>query len=223
MINIKSSLIGLWGLASLPAMAAPLVDVTTLIPDIVLDVRYHGSFNFVGEPIDGYLQPKCLLTEPAAKALQAVQLNAKTQGLTLKIFDCYRPQRAVDHFVRWAKDLDDIRMKQTFYPQVDKSMLFAEGYIAERSGHSRGSTVDLTLATIAEGKARELDMGSHYDFFDPLSHTDNPSVSPEASANRQRLVELMTGQGFKNLPEEWWHYTLVDEPYPDTYFNVPVQ
>ena len=205
--------------------SAPLVDVETLIPDAILDIRYHSSYNFVGEVIDGYRAPKCLLTGPAAEALAAVQERARQRDMTLKIFDCYRPQQAVDHFVRWAEDLDDTKMKQVFFPNVAKAALFEEGYIAAKSGHSRGSTVDLTLVSLDAdgGRVGELEMGTPFDFFDPLSHTDNPAVTGEARENRQLLKSLMAEQGFSNLPEEWWHYTLEDEPFPDTYFDDPVE
>ena len=212
-------------LFSLPAWGAPLVDVETRIPDAIFDIRYHSSYNFVGKPIEGYVQPKCLLTEPAADALAAVQKQAQQRGMTLKIFDCYRPQRAVDHFVAWAEDLEDTGMKSVFYPSVNKADLFDKGYIAAKSGHSRGSTVDLTLVALdgTSGDIGELDMGTPFDFFDPLSHTDSPEVGDTVRKNRLLLKTLMTAQGFENLPEEWWHYTLADEPYPDTYFDVPVE
>jgi D-alanyl-D-alanine dipeptidase len=200
---------------------ANFVDVAEFIPGVIMDIRYFTSNNFVGEPIDGYRQAKCLLTRRAAKALRTVQESVAEEGLALKIFDCYRPQRAVDHFVRWAKDLNDTGMKPQFYPNVDKAALFSKGYIAEKSGHSRGSTVDLTLVDAVTGQA--LDMGTAYDFFDPLSHTENAAVSVTARHNRQRLKVVMEEHGFANLPEEWWHYTLVDEPHPYRYFNFAVE
>ncbi|MCK9502687.1 MAG: M15 family metallopeptidase [Porticoccaceae bacterium] len=197
------------------------VDVAEFIPGVLLDIRYFTSNNFVGETIAGYRQPKCLLTRRAAKALRTVQESVAEEGLTLKIFDCYRPQQAVDHFVRWAQDLDDNRMKDTFYPNINKDELFAKGYIAAQSGHSRGSTVDLTLVDAVTGQA--VDMGTDYDFFDPLSHTDSPTVNEQVRSNRQRLKVVMEEHGFANLPEEWWHYTLVDEPHPYRYFNFEVE
>ena len=209
------------GLACTAGKASPLIDVEGLAPGLILDIRYHSSDNFVGAPIAGYNRAKCLLTKSAATALAAAQNSATARGLSLKVFDCYRPQQAVDQFVRWAKDLNDTRKKPGFYPYVFKSELFAKGYIAEKSGHSRGSTVDLTLVSVDTGKA--LDMGTPFDFFDPLSHTDNPLASTTAQQNRRLLRSLMTAQGFKNLPQEWWHYTLISEPFPDTYFNVPVE
>lgn len=200
------------------------VDVVQFIPGVIADIRYASTFNFTGVTINGYEAPKCLLTREAATALKKVREVLAEENLTLKIFDCYRPQRAVDHFVAWAKVLTDTRMKARFYPNVDKSALFEKGYIAAQSGHSRGSTVDLTLVSLGGSTGvGELDMGTAYDFFDPLSHTDNPDVSDAARANRQRLKTAMEAQGFVNLPEEWWHYTLKDEPYPDRYFNFPVK
>lgn len=204
--------------------ANPLVDAADYLPSAIFDIRYYTEKNFVGEPINGYQAPKCLLTRPAAKALQQVQQEVAEQGLTLKIFDCYRPQRAVDHFVRWTDDLDDTRMQAIHYPVLAKQHLFQLGYIAAKSGHSRGSTVDLALVSVAkDGKTHRLDMGTPFDFFDPLSHTDNPHFTGTVADNRQQLKQVMTQHGFKNLPEEWWHYTLEDEPYPDTYFDYPVR
>lgn len=195
--------------------------VSEAIPDAVLDVRYYSDYNFVGVRIDGYLAPRVILTHPAAKALAAVQADLKPFGLSVKVYDGYRPQRAVDHFVRWGKDLDDTRMKPQFYPGVDKKNLFRDGYIAEKSGHSRGSTVDLTIMDTKTGK--ELDMGSPFDFFGSNSWPENLTMSPEVRANRALLRLVMARHGFKSLTTEWWHFTLNDEPYPDTYFDFPVQ
>lgn len=181
----------------------------------MLEIRYATAHNFVGKSIDGYSRPRCLLTGPAARALQAVQAELMARKRSLQIYDCYRPQQAVDQFVRWAEDLNDTAMKVEFYPNVAKQELFAQGYIAARSGHSRGSTVDLTIAG--------LDMGTPFDLFDPLSHTDNPDIGAGPAGNRQLLRALMQKHGFRNLPEEWWHYTLENEPYPDRYFNFPVE
>jgi len=195
------------------------VDVHGRIPGIETEIRYAGTSNFVGEVIDGYDAPRCLLTAPAADALTCAQQRVTAEGLGLRVYDCYRPQRAVDHFARWAADLSDQRTKPTYYPNVDKATLFDAGYIARRSGHSRGSTVDLTLV---EGGA-PLDMGTPFDFFDPASHTDSPAVSDTALHNRSMLRDAMEACGFENLAEEWWHYTLRDEPYPDRYFDDPVE
>ena len=207
------------------APAAPsLVSLADLAPGIHLDVRYAGSDNFVGAPVDGYERPTCLLSEPAARALAQVQLDLEAEGLGLRVFDCYRPRRAVAHFVRWARDLGDQRTKAAYYPRVEKARLFAEGYIAERSGHSRGSTVDLTLvARGAEGRAAELDMGTPFDLFDTRSHTESPEVTPAQRESRLRLRTALARRGFRNYPLEWWHYTLEDEPYPDRDFDVPVR
>lgn len=200
------------------------VDVARKVSGVIMDMRYASSVNFVGTPIDGYNNATCLLTKDAASALQAVQQELADKKLTLKIFDCYRPQRAVDHFVRWAQHLNDTPTKPDHYPNVEKSQLFAQGYIAERSGHSRGSTLDLTLVGLG-GKyaADELEMGTDYDYFDPASHTDSKLVDDQAQANRQLLKNAMEEQGFVSLPEEWWHFTLKNEPYPDTYFDFEVE
>jgi zinc D-Ala-D-Ala dipeptidase len=209
-----------------PLLPAGFVDTAAVVPGLVVDMRYFGSDNFVGERIDGYEQPRCLLSAPAAKALAAVARDLAVRGLALKAFDCYRPQRAVAHFVRWAQRLDDVKRKAEFYPDVDKRNLFRDGYIAERSGHSRGSTIDLTLVRRADGSARagrELEMGSPFDFFSPRSWPSDTSVSSEAQQNRALLAAAMTRRGFKPYDKEWWHFTLADEPFPDTYFDFPVR
>lgn len=198
------------------------VDIYQIIPGVLLDIRYDTPNNFVGTRIDGYLQPKCLLTHKAARALKQVQLDLKRDNLGLKIFDCYRPQMAVDHFVRWAENLKDTKMKTEFYPNVAKKDLFKDGYIAAKSSHSRGSTVDLTLVQFIPGIPM-LDMGTPFDFFDPLSHTMSPDITALSRFNRMVLKAAMEKRGFKNLAEEWWHFTLKNEPYPDTYFNFPVE
>jgi len=224
---------------------APFVLLSEVSPSIVQDLRYATSNNFVGTPIDGYLEPACLLSLPAATALKAVQQDVLSFGLSLKVYDCYRPQRAVDHFARWASDLHDQQMKQRFYPEVDKASLFALGYIAEQSGHSRGSTIDITLipafsAATSHNRVSEtlsdcrspkrlrypddsLDMGTGYDCFDPLAHTENLKVSDEARRNRLLLKTVMEKHGFVNYEREWWHYTLREEPFPKTYFDFPVR
>lgn len=192
-----------------------------ILPDAVYDVRYFGKDNFVGERIDGYHAPRVVLTRDAASALAGVQKDLAPFGLGLKIFDGYRPQDAVLHFVRWAEDLEDVRMKHKFYPDVQKKNLFRDGYIAGKSGHSRGSTVDLTIIDIKTGQ--ELDMGTGFDFFGPKSWPDNKDMSIEVRCNRGLLRSVMVHNGFKPLKEEWWHFTLEFEPYPETYFNFPVQ
>lgn len=197
------------------------VNVNASIPDAVFDIRYASNENFLGTRVDGYAQPVCLLTEPAAAALQRVQQDLKQRGYALKIFDCYRPQRAVDHFVRWVGDVHDRKMKAHYYPNEAKSDLIEEGYIADRSRHSRGSTLDVTLVKKDDGT--ELDMGTPYDYFDALSNTSDPRITGELKANRLILKTVMEKHGFVNYAKEWWHYTLRDEPYPDTYFDFPVQ
>ena len=204
--------------------APDLVDVTTLAPSIRTDMRYADADNFVGEPVDGYEAARCLLARPAAEALAGVQRRLAADGLGLLVYDCYRPQRAVDHFVRWAEDTADVHTKAEHYPDVPKSRLFEEGYIAARSGHSRASTADLTMVRVAgDGSAQPLDMGTPFDFFDPRSHTESPDVTQAQHANRVRLRDAMEAGGFHNYVDEWWHYTLNDEPYPDTYFDVVVR
>ena len=197
------------------------VSVSDVIPDALLDVRYYTTYNFVGERIDGYEQPVVLMTKEAAAALALVNRDMRAQGLRLVVYDAYRPQRAVDHFVRWAEDVSDTRMKAIFYPEVDKADLFERGFIAKRSGHSRGSTVDLTL--LDEKSGMLLDMGGPFDFFGELSHPDFAGVTTELHANRMLLRDAMVTHGFKPLSTEWWHFTLVNEPYPDTYFDFPVR
>ncbi|MEU2433510.1 M15 family metallopeptidase [Streptomyces sp. NPDC007861] len=227
-----------------PGAPQEFVALRTAAPTIIQEMRYTTAHNFIGEPIDGYHQGVCILTRPAAQALKRAQRQLLRQGYSLKVYDCYRPQRAVDHFVRWAKDLDDERMKEEFYPQVDKSRLFEDGYIAEKSGHSRGSTVDLTLVKLPAKKSRpyvpgeklvpchaprnerfpdnSVDMGTGFDCFDTLSHTDDPRVQGEQRANRRLLKTTLAAVGFVNLPEEWWHFTHKPELFPDTYFDFPV-
>lgn len=196
------------------------VDITTIIPNAVLDIRYFGDHNFVGKPVDGYTAPKCLLHESAAKGLVKVQQQAQQQGLGIKVFDCYRPQRAVDHFVRWVNDKSDTKTKAEFYPNLGKDKLLG-GYIAAKSGHSRGSTIDLTLVDAKTGQ--ELDMGSPFDMFDTLSNTDDPRITPAQKANRYKLKNLMVEAGFSPYSMEWWHFTYKPQAYPNTYFDFVVQ
>ncbi len=200
---------------------ADFVELSDYAPDIVLEVRYFGSNNFLGEPVTGYEAPLIYLSGEAATALLGVQRRLVEFGLGLKVFDAYRPQRAVDHFVRWAEDLQDERMKAQFYPQVAKANLFRDGYIAARSGHSRGSTVDLTLIVLDSGE--ELDMGTPWDYFDLSSWPDSRAVTPQQQANRLLLRTVMLDAGFLPLSTEWWHFTLQDEPYPETFFDFPVR
>ncbi|MGI9123493.1 MAG: M15 family metallopeptidase [Mycobacterium sp.] len=229
-----------------PAPTAPgdFVILSDVDPGILSDIRYITPHNFVGDPIDGYLQPLCILTRPAAEALARAQRDFVEDGYTLKVYDCYRPQRAVNDFVAWAQNLSDQRMKPEFYPRVDKSTLFANGYIAERSGHSRGSTVDLTLvplnapATPPSVVGRPLvdcaapqalrfpdpsvDMGTGFDCFDTLANTLDPRIEGDQAKNRLLLAEGLERQGFVNYDKEWWHFTFKPEPYPDTFFDFPV-
>lgn len=200
---------------------AEFVELRQLRPDILQEVRYAGQDNFVGEPITGYQQANIWITRAAGEALADVQQRLQGYGLGLKVFDAYRPQQAVDHFVRWAEDLDDQRMKARYYPDVDKANLFRDGYIASRSGHSRGSTVDLTLVELDSGS--ELDMGTPWDFFDLASWPDSDRVTAQQQANRLLLRTVMLDAGFRPLSTEWWHFTLGDEPFPDTYFNFPLR
>lgn len=197
------------------------VNAQAYIHGLQADVRYYGNDNFIGRQITGYEAPICYLTIEAADALAKVQAELSSFGLGLKVFDCYRPARAVADFAEWARDLEDEAMKAKYYPDVEKSRLFELGYIAERSGHSRGSTMDLTIVDLKSGE--ELDMGSGYDLFDALSWPSDPRPSAEARANRALIQRVMLTNGFRGIKEEWWHFTLNDEPYPETYFDFPVR
>jgi len=227
--------------ANLPSDFVYLKDID---PTIVQDIRYATYHNFIGHPIAGYQVAECILTKPAATALAAVQKELKKAALSLKVYDCYRPQQAVDEFTRWRQQPDQQQMKAEFYPHVNKADFFKLGYVAEKSGHSRGSTMDLTIvpiptphqpdfsprqklvACIAPYTKRfadnSIDMGTGYDCMDPLSHNDNTSISATAFKNRMLLKEIMEKHGFSAYQQEWWHFTLKNEPYPDTYFNFPV-
>ncbi len=213
-------------------------------PSILVEARYYSNYNFVGQRIRGYNAPKCIITRQAAEALASVQTELKAFSLSLKVYDCYRPQRAVDDFVEWAKDLSDTRMKKDFYPTVAKRDLFRKGYIAKKSSHSRGSTVDLTIVPLPlpeqpnyearnglvechldyekRFKDKSLDMGTAYDCFHPLSHTLNPEIERIQKINRLLLKLIMEKYGFTNLPEEWWHYTLRGEPFPNRFFDFEI-
>ncbi len=200
--------------------ATGFVSITDVIPDAILEIRYYSTYNFIGDRVNGYEEPIALLSKEAAVALKKVSDELRDEGYRLKIFDAYRPQIAVDHFASWASDVSDTRMKEYFYPDIDKSLLFDYGYIAYRSGHSRGCTVDLTLFDIKTGK--EVDMGGPFDYFGSLSHPDYTGVTDEQYQNRMILREAMLNNGFRACPTEWWDFTLVDEPYPYTYFSFPV-
>ena len=221
--------------------SSDFVNLTDVVPDAILEIRYFGTYNFVGDRIDGYLQPTALLTRRAADSLKAVSDDVIGLGYRLKIYDAYRPQRAVDHFVRWSLDSTDVRMKQYFYPTLDKPVLFEQEYIMAKSGHTRGSTIDLTLFDMASEK--DVDMGGTFDWFGIESHPDfcgDPEtgtytglsaqegaevkpITEEQFANRLILRQAMQRHGFLALDSEWWHFRLKDEPYPDTYFNFPVE
>jgi zinc D-Ala-D-Ala dipeptidase len=224
------------------ALAAPpqFVALDQVAPTIRQDMRYAGEHNFVGRRIRGYRDPVCILTRRAARALKRAQAALRPRGYSLKVYDCYRPQRAVNDFVRWSHNGDQ-RMKREFYPRVDKARLFADGYIARRSGHSRGSTVDLTLVKLPEREqppwtgellpcyARDrfrdnsVDMGTGFDCFDTLAHTRDPRVTGRARKNRRLLRRTLERVGFENYENEWWHYTLRREPFPNRYFDFPVR
>jgi len=190
------------------------------VPGIIQEIRYHSTYNFIGDRIDGYEEPVALLTKEAARALKTVSNEAMVMGYRLKVYDAYRPACAVKHFVLWGIEDQDIRMKPYFYPELEKQELFAKGYIAKQSGHSRGSTIDLTLFDMKTGK--EVDMGGPFDYFGELSHPDFKGITDEQYNNRMRLRNLMTRNGFVPIDCEWWHFTLDNEPYPDTYFEFPV-
>jgi zinc D-Ala-D-Ala dipeptidase len=226
-------------LAAADEMPAGFVYLRDVDPSIVQDMRYAGAQNFTGHPVEGYQTGECVLARPAAEALARVQASLKPKGLTLKVYDCYRPARAVAEFVAWSKRPDDPDIKAEYYPRLDKSALFRSGYIAERSGHSRGATVDLTLAPLGTELQKtgepgtactaperlqdgSLDMGTSFDCFDMRAHTITPRLKPEQMQNRALLVQAMAAQGFANYDKEWWHFTLKPEPYPSTYFDFPI-
>ena len=228
-----------------PTAPSDFVALADVDPTIVADIRYFTAHNFTGDPVDGYVEPLCILTRDAAEGLRRAQQRVLQWGYTLKVYDCYRPQRAVADFVAWANNLADQRMKPEFYPHVDKTTLFRDGYIADHSGHSRGSTMDLTLVQLpgyvsrpyvpgeplvdcaAPASARfaddSLDMGTGFDCFDTLAHTLDPRIQGEQLKNRLLLRDVLQSEGFVNYPYEWWHFTYQPERYPDTYFDFPVQ
>jgi D-alanyl-D-alanine dipeptidase len=196
------------------------IDAAHVVPGLIVDMRYAGTHNFVGARIDGYDRPICYLTREAAAALAQVARDLAPRGLRLKAFDCYRPERAVRHFARWARNLADVAQKAEFYPDVDKRSLFRDGYISPRSGHSRGSTIDLTLVH-ADGA--ELDMGTPFDFFSPRAAPSSRDVSAPAQTNRALLARAMRRRGFMSYRKEWWHFTLRNEPFRDRYFDFAVR
>ncbi|MFJ9618595.1 M15 family metallopeptidase [Streptomyces noursei] len=227
-----------------PKAPKEFVALRDVDPTIIQEIRYATPHDFMGVPVTGYREPLCILTRDAARALHRAQVAFLRRGYSLKVYDCYRPQRAVDHFVAWAKDLSDQRMKAEFYPRVDKSVLFRDGYIAEKSGHSRGSTVDLTLVRLPAVPTRpyvpgepltscfgprasrfpdnSLDMGTGFDCFDTLAHTLDPRIKGKQRAHRMLLKEGLERAGFVNYADEWWHYTFSPETFPDTSFDFPV-
>lgn len=194
--------------------------ISDVIPDVILEIRYYSTYNFVGARIDGYEEPLAFLTKEAAIKLKEVSDELVTKGYRLKIFDAYRPQMAVSHFVRWAKDLNDTSMKEYFYPELEKDVLFPLRYIDYHSGHSRGSTLDLTLFDMRTEK--EVDMGGTFDYFGELSHPDYKDITTEQYNNRMILREAMMNHGFRPFETEWWHFTLDEEPYPNTYFTFKI-
>jgi D-alanyl-D-alanine dipeptidase len=204
------------------AVDVDLVEAAGVVPGLRQDIRYAGDNNFVGAPITGYETPKCLLLAPVAQALARVQQDVEREGLSLKVFDCYRPVRAVQHFVRWAHDRADQRTKADYYPNLEKASLL-DGYIAETSGHSRGATLDLTLVRCERDACVELDMGTPFDFFDPRANTAHASITEEQRRNRERLVQAMARHGFQNYAMEWWHFTFRPEPTPRTAYDVPIR
>ena len=202
------------------AIPSDFVVLSDVVPGIIQEIRYYSTYNFIGERIDGYEEPYALLTKEAARALKSAANELNVMGYRLKVFDAYRPVSAVKHFILWGIEDQDIRMKQYFYPDLQKQELFAKGYIAKQSSHSRGSTIDLTLLDMATGK--ELDMGSPFDRFGEVSHPDFRGITQEQYENRMLLRRAMLRGGFEPIDCEWWHFTLIDEPYPDTYFDFPV-
>ncbi len=232
-------------LARAAELPPDFVDAKRVIPDLIMEMRYFGQHNFVGARVDGYEAPRCILTKPAAEALAKVQAELKPMGFSLKVYDCFRPKRAVAHFERWARDIADTKTKAEFYPTIDKRDLFKLGYVADKSSHSRGSTVDLNIVALPAAPQPEfrlgqkladctkpasqrwldngLDMGTGFDCFHQRSHTANQAVPAQARANRALLKALMEKHGFVNFDLEWWHYTLAGEPFPKTYFDFPVR
>ncbi len=190
------------------------------VPSIIQEIRYYSTYNFIGDRIDGYEEPVALLTKEAARALKSAASEFFVQGYRIKVFDAYRPVSAVKHFMLWGIEDTDIRMKPYFYPDIEKQEVFSKGYVAKLSSHSRGSAIDLTLLDMKTGK--ELDMGSPFDMFSEISHPSYRGISDEQYDNRMRLQKVMVRNGFEPIDNEWWHFKLKDEPYPDTYFEFPV-
>lgn len=248
-MNLKSILISLTGLSlivpnTLLALPPNFVYLSKFAPSIQQEIRYAGYYNFVGRPIKGYYKATCILTQKAAARLANIQKKAHKQGYSLKVYDCYRPQRAVDDFYRWSRNRKT-RMKREFYPREAKKNLFKKGYIAKYSGHSRGSTVDVTLVKLSQkanttprsstrmkacylsykyrNHDNSIDMGSNYDCLDRSAHRLYPSIAKKAKINRSLLRRLMLNNGFYPYAKEWWHFTLRNEPFKRQYFNFPVR
>ena len=203
-----------------PMDASGFALLTDVVPSAILEMRYYSTYNFIGDRIDGYEEPIALLTKEAARALKSASNELNVQGYRLKIFDAYRPATAVKHFMFWGIEEQDLRMKEFFYPNIDKEEVFERGYVAKQSSHSRGSAVDLTLLDMKIGM--EVDMGGPFDLFDERSHPGYPGLTPEQEENRALLSQAMFRNGFVGLDNEWWHFMLAEEPYPDTYFTFPV-
>eukprot|EP01117_Protostelium_nocturnum_P001379 TRINITY_DN11693_c0_g1_i1.p1 TRINITY_DN11693_c0_g1~~TRINITY_DN11693_c0_g1_i1.p1 ORF type:complete len:251 (+),score=57.07 TRINITY_DN11693_c0_g1_i1:41-793(+) len=244
---ISVFVIGLASVHSLESFQLPtnFTYLSTVDPSIIQEIRYHTYHNFVGRPVNGYLAPKCILTIPAAVQLSKVQKVFLKMGISLKVYDCYRPQRAVDNFVNWSQNITDQLTKDEFYPNVNKADVFKLDYVAHKSGHTRGSTVDVTLVPLPPAKEPEykvgeklypcfnpaekrwpdnmMDFGTGYDCFDDKSHTDIDGLTPTQKRNRQLLRKTLMKFGFKGIASEWWHFTLNNEPYPNTYFDFPIQ
>ena len=199
--------------------ASGFVLMADYVPHVIQEIRYHSTYNFIGDRIDGYEEPCAIVTLEAARALRSAANELFVMGYQIKVFDAYRPARAVKHFIFWGIEDQDLRMKPYFYPDLEKQELFAKGYIAKQSSHSRGSAVDITLLDMKTGK--ELDMGSPFDFFGQVSHPDCRDISEAQYDNRMLLQKVMVRNGFNTLDCEWWHFVLADEPYPDTYFDFP--
>ena len=200
--------------------ASGFVLLSDYVPAVIQEIRYYSTYNFVGDRIDGYEQPCAIMTKEAARALKEISNRLNVMGYRIKVFDAYRPATAVRHFTLWGVDDLDLRMKPFFYPDLEKQELFRKGYIASKSSHSRGSTIDLTLLDMKTGK--EVDMGSPFDYFSEMSHPDYKGVTKEQYENRMFLQAMMVRGGFEPYDCEWWQFTLRDEPYPDTYFDFPV-
>jgi len=203
-----------------PYDSSDFVVLADKIPDILQEIRYYSAFNFVGQRIDGYNAPVALMTKEAARALKNAAADFRNAGYIIKVYDTYRPQKAVDHFMRWARDSRDTKMKAYFYPSLRKDQIIPGGYVAKVSGHSRGSTIDMTLVNMETGK--EIDVGGHFDYFGQLSHHDFKGITTQQQKNRAFIKNIMAKNGFNSLPEEWWHYTLKNQPFPNTIFNFPV-